>query len=429
MRLDLRARTLTFHPRMTETLAIVGAGQAGLSAAASARQEGFSGRIRLIGAEATPPYQRPPLSKAYLKGDLGVDRLHLKPAEFYESADIEMDLGRRIVAIDRAARTLTDEAGAETAYDRLIIATGAPPRELNCPGADATGVFYLRTLKDSDSLRAVLDVDGTIVVVGAGYIGLEVAAVARASGRKVVVLEIADRPLKRVAGRAISDFFAGLHRAEGVDLRLETGLEEIETTNGRVAGVRLSDGSRLNCAAVLIGIGAAPDLGLAADAGLECDNGVLVDETALTSDPAIWAAGDVANFPSPFYGRRLRLESVPNAIEQGKAAGVNVARAATGAAPQIYDSLPWFWSDQYDVKLQTAGARPPNETPGMTEIVRPGAHERSLSVWTALNGALQSVDAINDPAAFVVGKRLIAARGRIDLDALADPSHDLKSFL
>ncbi len=414
---------------MTETLAIIGAGQAGLSAAASARQEGFEGRIRLIGAEATPPYQRPPLSKAYLKGEFEIDRLHLKPAEFYESADIEMDLGRRIVAIDRDGKTLTDEAGAEIAYDRLIIATGAPPRRLSLPGADAEGVFYLRTLKDSDALRAILDVDGTIVVVGAGYIGLEVAAVARAAGRDVTVLEIADQPLKRVAGPAVSAFFANLHRDEGVDLRLGTGLEEIETTHARVSGVRLTDGSRLPCAAVLVGVGAAPDQGIAADAGLDCDNGVLVDETALTSDPAIWAAGDVANFPSPFYGRRLRLESVPNAIEQGKAAGTNAARAAAGRDPIVYDALPWFWSDQYDVKLQTAGARPPNETPGMAEVIRPGAAGRSFSVWTTLNGALQSVDAINDPAAFLVGKRLIAARGNIDLDALADPSQDLKSLL
>ncbi|MBI1391220.1 MAG: pyridine nucleotide-disulfide oxidoreductase [Alphaproteobacteria bacterium] len=414
---------------MSERLVIVGAGQAGLQAAASARQEGFAGDVVLIGAETAPPYQRPPLSKAYLKGDLDIARLHLKPAAFFKQANIELRLGTRIEAIDRKRGIVKDAGGAETAYDRLIIATGAPPRRLDCPGAETQGVHYLRTLADSDDLRSILTADGTIVVIGAGYIGLEVAAVARSAGRNVVVIELADRCLKRVAGPAISDYFANLHRAHGVDLQLGAGLEFVESCNGRVSAVRLNDGRTVPCVAVVVGIGAAPDQGLAAEAGLSCDNGVLVDETARTEDARIWAAGDVANFPSPFYKRRLRLESVPNAIDQGKVAGINAARAANGVEPATYDALPWFWSDQYEAKLQTAGARPSGDAPGLAEIIRPAADGRGLSVWTMLDGALQSVDAVNDPTAFIVGKRLIPSGKPVDPGRLGDASQDLKSFL
>ncbi|MEM6537423.1 MAG: FAD-dependent oxidoreductase [Pseudomonadota bacterium] len=412
-----------------QRLTIIGAGQAGLQAAASARQEGFDGEIHLIGSEPVLPYQRPPLSKAYLKGDLGIDRLELKPSSFFDQAEITVSLSQRIVAIDRQKKTVRADNGDDQPYDRLIIATGAPPRRLRCKGADADGVFYLRTLHDSDRLRSILSVDGTIVVVGAGYIGLEVAAVAKSAGRDVVVIELADRPLKRVAGPAVSQYFEDLHRKNGVNLRVNTGLEAIETRDGKAVAAILDSGETIPCAAILVGIGAEPDQGIAQEAGLDCDNGIVVDETARTSDPTIFAAGDVANFPSPFYGRRLRLESVPNAIEQGKAAGINAVRSFGDKEPTPYDALPWFWSDQYDVKLQTAGARPSNDTPGLSELTRRGKLEGSLSVWAFEDDQLQSVDAINDPAAFLVGKKLIAARKQIDKSALSDPSVDLKSLL
>lgn len=421
---------------MTRRIVIIGAGQAGLQAAASARQDGFDGEIVLFGGETEPPYQRPPLSKAYLKGELNRERLYLKPAAFFEQARIDLRLGTRIAKIDRSAGCVLDDAGQATAYDQLILTTGAPPRRLACPGADARGVQYLRSLADSDHLRNALSVDGPVVIVGAGYIGLEVAAVARAAGKDVTVVEIAERPLQRVAGPAMADFVARRHLAAGVRFRFGTGLAGIEVAAGRAVGAHLNDSETLPCRTVLVGIGAMPELALAEAAGLTCANGLVVDETARTHDRNIWAAGDVANFPSPLYGRRMRLESVPNAIEQGKVAGINAARAAGTAGratdePLIHDALPWFWSDQYDMKLQTAGVRPgPAEAdPADRDVLRVGADGASLSVWTLRGDIVQSVEAANDPAAFIVGKRLIPLRRPVRSDALADPSQDLKSLL
>jgi len=398
---------------------IIGAGQAGAQAAASLRQAGYSGDILMFGAENELPYQRPPLSKAYLQGELAADRLFLRPKAFYEQQNIDLRPGVRIARIDPAAKIIVTEAGDEFAYEKLLLATGAPPRRLDCPGADLKGVHYLRTIEDSDALRPALSRGGRLVIVGAGYIGLEVAASARKAGVDVTVLEMADRVLARVAGKEISAFFEALHRAHGVDLRLGAALKGFEG-QGLVEAAVLETGEKIACSAVLVGVGARPSTRLAEDAGLTLANGVWTDDHARTSDPSIYAAGDCASHPSPIYGRRMRLESVPNAIEQAKIAGANMA-----GGDAVYDAVPWFWSDQYDVKLQTVGV---SEGADRT-FIRGDVAAKKFSVWYFANGRLLAVDAVNDPAAFAASKKLIAARIPVDAKKLADPESDLKSLV
>lgn len=401
-----------------ERIVIIGAGQAGAQGAISLRQGGYKGAITIIGGEEAPPYQRPPLSKAYLKGELDEARLYLRPAEFYEKQDVALHLGVHVTGIDRNAKTVSTDDGETYGYDALLIATGAPPRRIAAPGADLTGIHYLRTLADSDALRPMLSAPGRVVIVGAGYIGLEVAAVARSAGREVTVLEMAPRVLARVASEPVSAFYQDVHRAAGVDLRLGAGFAAFEG-EGRIDGARLQDGEVIECEIALVGIGAAPEVSLAKDAGLEIDNGIVVDEYARTSDPAIFAAGDCTNFPSPRYGRRMRLESVPNAIEQAKAAAANMLGNQT-----VYDALPWFWSDQYDVKLQTVGLME-----GYDElIVRGDPAEKKFSVWYLKEGKALAVDAINDAVSFAMGKKLIMAGTALDPKKLGDKTVDLKSL-
>ncbi|MCB2098113.1 MAG: FAD-dependent oxidoreductase [Parvularculaceae bacterium] len=404
---------------MTERAIIIGAGQAAAQAAQSMRQAGFDGDIVMLGEERELPYQRPPLSKAYLQGELDAQRLYLRPAAFYEQQRVDIRLGVRATAVDAAARTVTTDAGETLSYDKLLLATGAPPRRLNCDGADLEGVYYLRSIADSDALRPVLSANGRIVIVGAGYIGLEVAASARKAGLDVTILEMADRVLARVAGRDISEFYEKLHRDHGVDLRLDAALDHFEGA-GAVRAAVLKSGEKIACSAVLVGVGAAPATMLAETADLRLANGVWTDDHAQTSDPAIWAAGDCASHPSPIYERRLRLESVPNAIEQAKVAGVNMA-----GGNAVYDAVPWFWSDQYDVKLQTVGV-----SEGADEtVVRGDPDAKKFSVWYFQRGRLLAVDAVNDPAAFAISKRHIAGKTEIDRARLADPDTDLKSFI
>lgn len=405
---------------MTKRTIIIGAGQAGAQGAQSMRQAGYDGDIIIIGDDPALPYQRPPLSKSYLKGELSAERLYLRPEQFYEQQNIGLRLSERVESIDREAKTILTARGDTLSYDSLLLATGAPPRKLQMPGADLTNIFYLRTLLDSDALRSILSVDGRIIVVGAGYIGLEVAAVARAAGCDVTVLEIAERVLARVACKAVSEFYETLHRDHGVDLRLATGLEVFVGEGGVLRAAKLSNGEDIDCAAALVGIGAAPETKLAVDAGLEVDNGIVVDEHARTSDASIWAAGDCTNFPSGRYGKRMRLESVPNAIEQAKVAGANIA-----GSDKVYDAVPWFWSDQYDVKLQTVGIGDgADET-----IVRGAQADKKFSVWYFRQGDLLAVDAINDPAAFAVAKRALTVGAKIPRDKLVDETSDLKALL
>ncbi len=403
---------------MTETVIIIGAGQAGAQAVVSLRQSGFQGAIVMIGEEPALPYQRPPLSKAYLKGELAEARLYLRPEEFYKTQNVELRLGEKVVRIDRGGKTVLTEKGGRLSYDKLLLATGAPPRRIDAPGADLDGIHYLRTLADSDALRPLLAAEGRVVIIGAGYVGLEVAAVARQAGRDVTVLEMADRVLARVASKPVSVFYEALHRDAGVELRLGATVEGF-VGGDALEGVKLTGGEVIDCAAALVGIGAVPEVTLAAEAGLEIANGVVVDEHARTSDPDIWAAGDCTNFPSPRYSRRMRLESVPNAIEQAKAAGANMAGGAV-----VYDALPWFWSDQYDVKLQTAGLMEGFDN----MVVRGDPQIKRFAVWYLKDGKALAVDAINDPASFVIGKRLIESGAAIDPDKLADVSVDLKTL-
>ncbi|MFN3959414.1 MAG: NAD(P)/FAD-dependent oxidoreductase [Parvularculaceae bacterium] len=403
---------------MSEQAVIIGAGQAGAQGAQSLRAAGFSGRIVMLGAEPAAPYQRPPLSKAYLQGTLAADRLALKPHAFYAQHDIDLRLGVRARRIDRSARRVEIESGDAVPYDRLLMATGAPPRRLNCPGAELPGVHYLRTIADCEALRPVLAKASRLVIVGAGYIGLEVAASARKAGCAVTVLESQARVLQRVAGPEISAFFDARHRAEGVDLRLSAMLSGFEG-RGRIERAILAAGEIIDCDAALVGVGAAPEITLAVEAGLAIDNGVATDDHARTSDPAIWAAGDCASHPSRLYGRRLRLESVPNAIEQAKVAGANMA-----GGDVTYDAVPWFWSDQYDVKLQTAGVAEGADA----AVVRGDPALARFSVWSLKSGRVLAVDAVNDPASFLAAKKIIAAKTPIDAKSLADPATDFKSL-
>lgn len=403
---------------MSGRAVIIGAGQAGAQAAASLRQAGFAGEIVMFGAEAAHPYQRPPLSKAYLQGEFARERLELRPSAFYERERIELRLGVGIAAIDRAAKAVVTQGGDVLHFDSLLIATGAPPRRLAVDGADLPGVHYLRTIADSDALQPEL-LKRRLVIVGAGYIGLEVAASARKAGANVIVLEAADRVLPRVAGLEIAAFIASLHRASGVDLRLGAALDRFDGGEKLEAAV-LRSGEKIPCDAALICVGASPATALAEAAQLRIDNGVWTDAYARTSDPSIFAAGDCASHPSPLYQRRLRLESVPNAIEQAKIAGANMA-----GGNAAYDAVPWFWSDQYDVKLQTAGV-----SDGADQAaVRGDPAAKKFSVWYFRAGRLLAVDAVNDPAAFVISKRLIAAKATPDPKMLADPAIDLKSLV
>lgn len=357
------------------------------------------------------------MSKAYLEGALEKSRLYLKPLEFYEKQRVDLRLGARVEAIARDSKEVRLASGERLAYDKLLIATGSVPRKLKAPGADLADIFYLRTMADSDRLGPVLNAGRPLVVIGAGYVGLEVAAVARKRGLEVIVLEALGRPLARVAGPEVSAYYENLHRGHGVDLRLGAMVEGFEGDKA-VEAVVLKGGGRISCGAVLVGIGAAPASDLAEAAGVRVDNGIVVDDHARTSDAAIWAAGDCTNFASPLYGRRMRLESAPNAIEQAKVAAANMA-----GREAVYDSVPWFWSDQYDVKLQSAGLADGADQ----RIVR--AAGKSLAVWSLKAGRLLAVDTMNDPAAFLVGKKLIAARAAPDPKVLADPARDLKSLL
>lgn len=404
---------------MRERIIIIGAGQAGLQAAASLRQEGFQGAIALIGEEPDPPYQRPPLSKAYLKGALGLDRLFLRPAAFFEQAAIDLIAGVRAVAIERTAGVVALSDGRRLGYDRLLLATGAPARRLDCPGAKLAGVHTLRTRADSNALRTALAPSAApFLIVGAGYIGLEVAAILRAAGRRVIIVEAAARPLARVAGAPFAAAIETRHRARRVDFRFGASLAALEGRT-HVEAALLSDGERIACDGALIAIGAAPAVDLARAAGLAVDNGILVDDATHTSDPLIAAAGDCANFPSALFGRRLRLESAPNAIDQAK-----VAAATLAGREAQYDPTPWFWSDQYEFKIQSAGLAQGADA----EILRGDPAAGAFSVWSFLDGRLIAVDAVDDPAAFQTARRLIAAKARPDPKLLADPAQDLKSL-
>ena len=396
---------------------VVGAGQAGASLVAKLRALGFDGKITMIGDEPAPPYQRPPLSKKYLLGELEVERLYLRPESFYTENMIDLHVNQPVTAIDRAAKQVT--AGDQVLdYDQLVLTTGSTPRRLPAAiGGDLAGVYTVRDLHDVDSMASEFRAGARVLIVGGGYIGLEAAAVAASKGLQVVLVEMADRILQRVAAPETSAYFRDLHRAHGVDIREGVGLTRL-LGEDRVTGAVLSDGSELSLDFVIVGVGIAPATQLAEAAGLEIDNGIAADEFGHTSDPAIWTAGDCASFPHA--GGRLRLESVPNAIDMAECVAENIMGAQKPYVPQ-----PWFWSDQYDVKLQIAGLNT-----GYDRIVtRPGEKEGSVSFWYFAGDRLLAVDAANDPRAYMVGKRLIDGGKTADPAAIADPGTDLKTLM
>lgn len=404
---------------MTAGTLIIGAGQAGLSAAEALRKRGYDAPVTLIGDEPAPPYQRPPLSKGYLSRELPADRLWLKPESYYAAAAIDLRPGVRIARIDRAARCVLTTDGELIAFDHLILATGGAARRLPLPGADLPGVHVLRSLAHADALSDALARARRLAIIGAGYIGLEVAASARKRGLEVTVLEAADRPMARTASPLLGGWFGALHRGYGVDLQVSTGVAAI-TGSHRADGVRLMDGERIEADVVLIAAGLAPGVELAEDAGLACADGILVDHHARTSDPGIYAIGDVARFDSALYGRSIRLESVQNAIEQGRAAA-----AAICGAPAPYDPVPWFWSDQYAIKLQIAGL-----IDGADRMVRRGdPEEGAFALFHFKGDVLIACEAVNCAPEFMAAQRLIAARARPDPDRLRDVTVAMRAFL
>lgn len=398
-------------------IVVIGAGQAGASLVAKLRNSGFDGDITLMGAEPAPPYQRPPLSKAYLLGQMELERLYLRPESFYSENNITLRLDTRVDAIDAASREVVigDE---RVPYDQLALTTGSAPRHLPAAiGGTLEGVHVVRALEDVDRMAAEFAQDRRVLIIGGGYIGLEAASVAAKKGLGVTLVEMADRILQRVAAPETSDYFRTLHRAHGVDIREGVGLDRL-TGDGRVTGAVLSDGSSLDVDFAVVGVGISPCTSLAEAAGLEIDNGIKTDAQGRTSDPAIWAAGDCASFP--YRGTRIRLESVPNAIDQAEV----VARNMMGENVK-YVAKPWFWSDQYEVKLQIAGLNA-----GYDNIVsRTGEHEGSMSFWYYQGDTLLAVDAMNDPRAYMIGKRLIEGSKSPDKAIIADPTADLKPLL
>ena len=398
---------------------IVGAGHAGGNAAALLRQYGYQGAVTLIGAEPVAPYQLPPLSKAYLKGEMPAERLAFKPANFYAEQQIDLKTGVAVRAVDRAAKRVELTDGTSLPYAKLILATGSQPRPFALEGATLDGVLTLRTLADSDALRARLQPGARVAVIGAGYIGLEAAAAARQLGFDVTVFEAAPRVLGRVTSELVSAFYQNEHRAQGVDLRLDAKIDAFVGDDGKLAGIKLASGEIVPAAVALVGIGIVPDVALAEAAGLECDNGIVVDDDARTSDPDIFAIGDCTLRPLAHYGRSGRLESVHNALEQAK-----LAASAIAGKPRPACEVPWFWSDQYDLKLQTAGLHG-----GHDRIVVRGTPEaRSLALYYLKGRTLLAVDAVNAMADFLCGKKLAGTGIELDLDALAAPDTDIKQF-
>lgn len=403
---------------MSERIVIVGAGHAAGQAIATLKQKKFDGEIVIVGDEPYIPYQRPPLSKKFLSGEMPAERLNFKPESFYADDNIEMRLNTRITSIDRRGNVVLTESGEAIRYDKLIIAVGSRIREIPVPGTDLDGVHYLRTIDDVDGIRADVEAAKRAVIVGAGYIGLEVAAVLRERGLDVTVVEMADRVMSRVVSAEISDFYQIEHASNGVKLRLSTGVTAIRGDT-RVAEVETDDGDLIRADVVVIGAGILPNYELAEEAGLETNDGVVVDDHCRTSDPDIYAIGDCTSHPSEVYGRSLRLESVHNALEQAKTAAANIC-----GDDLAYSQVPWFWSDQYDLKLQIAGL-----SQGYDDVViRGNPADRSFACLYLKDGVLIATDAVNAPRDFMQSKALIADQARVDRDALTDSERQLKEI-
>ncbi|MEQ8730454.1 MAG: FAD-dependent oxidoreductase [Marinovum algicola] len=400
---------------MTGTV-IIGAGQAGASLAAKLRALGYDKPITMIGEEPVAPYQRPPLSKAYLLGEMALDRLYLRPPSFWQAQEVDMRLGTSVDAIDLAAKTVA-VGGDNLSYDQLALTTGADPRRLPASiGGDLEGVFTVRNLADVDRMVPEFREGRRLLIVGGGYIGLEAAAVGAKLGLKVTLIEMAPRILGRVAAPETAAYFRQLHAAHGVEILENSGLERL-TGEGRVAAAVLSDGREIPVDFVIAGVGVTPRTALAEKAGLEIDNGIRTDAFGRTSDPSVWAAGDCASFPHGDI--RLRLESVGNAIDQAEIVAENMLGAG-----KAYAAKPWFWSDQHDVKLQIAGLNT-----GYDRIITRHGENGTASFWYYRGDRLLALDALNDARAYMVGKRLIEAGRSPDPALVADAASDLRALL
>lgn len=408
----------------SSTAIIIGAGHAGGELAIALRNEGWEGRILLLSDEQHLPYHRPPLSKAYLTGSVPRESLSIRPQAAYDRAGVEFFDGVRVERIERANRQLVLSDGSQLAYDKLAIATGGRPRQLPVANTGAAGrcanFHYLRTLDDVERIRAQMAAGKRLIIIGGGYIGLEVAAAAVAQGLQVTVLEAQPRVLQRVTAAELSAYYERKHREAGVDIRTNVQVSDLEVTDDTVTAVLCADGSRLEADLVVVGIGLIANTELASEAGLDVDNGILVDEQARTSDPDIYAAGDCTNHPNPLLGRRLRLESVPNALEQSR-----VAAAGMAGKPRSYASVPWFWSDQYELKLKMVGLAEGYEH----LVLRGDPASDSFSAFYLKDGKVLAADTVNRPQDFIAAKRLVAEGVAVTAEQLADDSQPLKTLL
>nr|BFD95130.1 FAD-dependent oxidoreductase [Kitasatospora sp. Xyl93] len=402
--------------RRERPIVVVGASLGGAKAAEALREAGYRGGIVLIGEEHERPYERPPLSKGYLQGKTSREKIYVHPPQWYAEHDVTLRLGTAVAAIDPAGHTVTLADDGQVEYAKLLLTTGSVPRRLPVPGADQDGVLYLRRVEDSDRIRAALRPGARIAVIGAGWIGLEVAAAAREAGAEVTVLEALELPLLRVLGREVAQVFADLHREHGVDLRLGVKVAELTGRGGTVSGVRLADGTTVAADAVVVGIGIAPATGLAEAAGLEVDDGVKTDQHLRTSDPDVYAAGDVANAFHPLFGTHVRVEHWANALNQPQTA----ARALLGQPDAVYDRIPYFFTDQYDLGMEYVGYVEPD---GYDRVVFRGdpATREFIAFWLSggrvLAGMNVNVWDVTDPI-----RELIVSERTVDADRLANPS-------
>lgn len=401
---------------MKSGIVIIGAGQASAVAAATLRKENYTGTIRIFGDESHLPYDRPPLSKYYLAGEMELSKTLIRSAEFYADNDIELHTNTRVESIDAEAKQIITASNEVYDYDKLVITTGSRARQLNLPGSQLDGIHYLRTIDDVDRIRESMSKVKKLCVIGGGYVGLEVAAVALTAGLEVTVIETQDRILQRVTTSEMSEYYHRLHTQRGVNIMLNKAVTAFDGTQ-TVSRVLCGDES-VEADLVVIGVGIIPNIELAENAGLDCDNGIVVNDHCQTSHPDIYAAGDCTNHPNRLLDRRLRLESVPNAIEQARIACINLL----GGDLQ-YASIPWFWSDQYELKLQMVGF----SSDGDESIVRGDKSVNRFAVFHLKQGRVVAVDAVNSSKAFMLGKRLYGKS--VDAQLLADESVELKSFL
>ncbi|MBQ0796957.1 FAD-dependent oxidoreductase [Zhongshania sp.] len=402
---------------MSEHCIIIGASHAAAQLVSSLRQEGWEGKISLIGDEPNLPYHRPPLSKAFFVGEKTEDELLIRAADFYDKNNVDLLLGSRVTKIDRDAKKITLEDGAEISYTKLALTTGARVRKIPFTGCELAGVFYMRDLNDVKQTHKFTGPDKSAVIIGGGYIGLETAASLRKIGMNVIVIEAMERVLQRVTAPEVSAFYTRVHTEEGVDIRTQAGVDAI-VGEKHVTGVRLADGTTVPADLVIIGVGVIPNVELAEEAGLTIDNGIAVNEFATTNDPDIVAAGDCTNHYNPIYDRKLRLESVQNATDQAKIAAKSIC-----GKPEAYNALPWFWSDQYDLKLQIAGL-----SQGFDQVIIRGNSEqdRSFAAFYFSEGRFIAVDAINRPKEFMMSKRALTSGQTADPLKLADETIEIK---